>query len=374
MKRLLFIFLILSLKSFGQEDTEVVFNSIKEALVNPIIVKSLDLSDQKLTQLPSDITKLINLEKVDIGSNPNLDLVQAFDILKQIGNLKTLWLTDGKIKAIPDNISELKNLEELWLDDNELTSFPEPVKQLKNLKYLRLFSNKIKSLSFKKEELPNLIYIDLCYNEFETFPVQLSVLSSLKRIIIWYNSINKIPKSIKRFRKIEEINLESNNLTSLPKQLGRLKTIQKLCLRDNKLSDTSIKVVYKLYNLKDLDLQGNNIAVLSNKIGNLKQLERLSICDNPLKELPVELEQVKTIQQLGLGDLHTLNWTKAFSIMEKLPNLKRVGMYTMQLPTMPLGFDKLQQVDTFWLTFNSFDNAEKKRIQAIVPKAKIDFE
>ncbi len=374
MKRLLFIFLIFSLKSFGQKDTEVLFNSIKEALVNPTIVKSLDLSDQQLKQLPTDIVKLTTLEKIDIGSNPDLDLVQTFEVLKQIPSLKIIWLTDGKIKAIPNNISQLKKLEELWLDNNELTSFPEPVKQLDNLKYLRLFSNKIKKVNFKKGQLPNLIYIDLCYNEFETFPVELSALPNLKRIIIWYNSISEIPKKIKRLKQIEEINLESNNLTSLPKQFGRLKAIQKLCLRDNKLSDTSIKVVYKLYNLKDLDLQGNNIKSLSYKVGNLKQLERLSVCDNPLKELPVELEQVKTIQQLGLGDLHNLNWTSAFSIMEKLPNLKRVGMYTMKLPTMPLGFDKLQQVDTFWLTFNSFDNTEKKRIQAMVPKAKIDFE
>lgn len=374
MKRLLFICLILSLKSFAQKDTEIVFNSIKEALVNPTIVKSLDLSDQKLTQLPNDITKLTNLEKIDIGSNPNLDLVQAFDILKQIENLKILWLTEGKIKTIPNNISELKNLEEIWLDDNELTSFPEPIKQLRNLKYLRLFSNEIKNLSFKSEELPNLIYIDLCYNKFETFPVELSVLSSLKRIVIWYNSISKIPTSIKRFKKIEEINLESNNLTSLPKQFGQLKSIQKLYLRGNELSDKSINAVYKLHNLTDLDLQGNNISILSNKIKNLKSLVRLSISDNPLTDLPVELEQVKTIQQLGFGDLHKLNWANAFTIMEKLPNLRRVGMYTMNLPAMPIGFDKLQQVDTFWLTFNSFDNAERKRIQEMVPKAKITFD
>ena len=374
MKRLLCVLLILSLKSFGQEDTEAVFSSIKEALVNPTTVKSLDLSNQKLTHLPADIIKLTNLEKIDIGSNPDLDLVQTFDVLKQLGGLKILWLTDGKIKAIPNNISQLKNLEVLWLDDNELTSFPEPVKQLNNLKYLRLFSNKIKNTSFKNGQLPTLIYIDLCYNEFETFPVQLSLLPSLKRIIIWYNSISQIPKSISRFKKIEEINLEHNNLTSLPKQFGQLKSLQKLCLRDNKLSATSSKILFKLDNLKDLDLQGNNITVLSKKVANLKQLERLSVCDNPLKELPVELEQVKTIQQLGLGDLHNLNWTNAFSIMEKLPDLKRVGMYTMKLPVMPSGFEKLQQVDTFWLTFNFFDNDERKRIQAMVPKAKIDFE
>jgi Leucine-rich repeat (LRR) protein len=181
MKRLLCIFLILSLKSFGQEDKEVFFNSIKDALVNPTIVKSLDLSRQKLTQLPADIVKLTNLEKVDIGSNPDLDLVQTFDVLKRIESLKTLWLTDGKIEEIPDNISQLKNLEELWLDDNQLTSIHEPIKQLSNLKYLRLFSNKIKKINLKKGQLPSLIYIDLCYNEFEKFPVELSVLPNLKR-------------------------------------------------------------------------------------------------------------------------------------------------------------------------------------------------
>jgi Leucine-rich repeat (LRR) protein len=374
MKRLLFIFLVFPLKSFGQKDTEVAFESIKEALVNPTIVKSLDLSDQQLKQLPTEIIKLTSLEKIDIGSNPDLDLMQTFEILKQIPSLKILWLEDGKIKALPNNISQLKNLEELRLDNNELTSFPEPVKQFANLKYLRLFSNKIKKVDFKKGQLPNLIYIDLCYNEFEKFPVELSALPNLKRIIIWYNSISKIPRSIKRFKAIEEINLENNKLTSIPSQFGRLKTIQKLSLRDNKFSDKTIKVVYELYNLIDLDLQGNDITAISNNIANLKRLERLSVSDNPLKELPVELAQISTIQQLGLGDLHNLNWTNAFVIMENLPNLKRVGMNTMKLPSMPFGFDKLQQVDTFWLTFNSFDNFEKKRIQDMVPTAKIDFE
>lgn len=374
MKRLLFIFLILSIKSFGQKNTEIVFNTLKEALINPIRVKSLDVSGQNLTQLPDEITRLINLEKINIGSNPELDLVQAFDILKQLRSLNILWLTDGKIETIPDNISELKFLEELWLDNNKLISFPEPVKQLRNLKYLRLFNNKIKNLSFKKEELPSLIYIDLCYNKFETFPVELSALPSLKRILIWHNSISKIPTSIKRFSNIEEINLENNNLNSLPKEFGQLKSIKKLYLRGNKLTDKRINPVYKLYGLTDLDLQGNDINVLSKEIKNLISLEQLSISDNPLTDIPVELEQIKTIQQLGIGNLHKFNWATAFSVMEKLPNLRRVGMFKMNLPEMPPGFDKLQQVDTFWLTFNLFDNTERKRIQEMVPKAKITFD
>ena len=374
MKLSLFIFLIFTPKSFGQTNTEVDFTSMEEALVNPLIVKSLDLSDKHITQLSNEIIRLTNLEKINIGSNPGLDLSQAFDLLKQIKGLKELVLSSCKIKTIPDNISQLRNLEDLSLDDNELAEFPDPIKQLKSLKYLDLFSNKIKKLHFKNGELSNLIYINLCYNEFKIFPVQLSVLPNLKRIIIWNNSIREIPKGIGRLKNIEEINLEGNNLTSLPRQFGQLESIRKLCLRDNQLSDSRISIIYKLQNLKDLDLQGNNIKVLSDKIENLRNLERLSVCDNPLKELPANLEHVNTLQQLGLGDLHYLNWTNAFAIMEKLPNLKRVGMYAMKLSMMPVGFEKLQQVDIFWLTFNSFNKDEKKRIQEMVPKAKIEFE
>lgn len=374
MKLSLCIFLLFSLKSFCQNNTDTVFNSMETALVNPANVKSLDLSRQHITQLPKEITQLTNLEKIDMGSNPELDLNQAFDLLKQIKSLKELELTDCKLKTIPNNISQLSNLEELSLDDNELTEFPAPIKQLNNLKYLSLFSNNIQKLHFKNGELPHLVYINLCYNQFKTFPVQLSALSNLKRIIIWYNQISKIPKSIKQLKNIEEINLEGNNLTSIPKEFGQLTSIQTLCLRDNRLPDSRIHMIYKLQNLKNLDLQGNHIKELSSEVENLKNLEQLSVCNNPLKELPIQLEKLESLQQLGLGDLHDLNWTTAFSIMERLPNLRRVGMYTMKLSNIPEGFDKLQQVGIFWLTFNSFDKDERKRIQEMVPKAKIVFE
>lgn len=40
---------------------------------------------------------------------------------------------------------------------------------------------------------------------------------------------------------------------------------------------------------------------------------------------------------------------------------------------MPVGFEELRQVDTFWLTFNLFNKNEKKRIREMVNKAAIVF-
>ena len=174
-KCILFLVLFINLNALAQKDTEIVFSSLDTALMTPLLIKSLDLSEQNLDTLSSDVLKLINLEKIDLGGNPKLDLNQAFHILKGIKNLKILWLTEGKLKSVSDSIGLLVNLEEIWLDDNELFVFPEAIKHLNKLKYLRLFSNKINNLSFKGDELQNLIYIDLCYNGFETFPLNLQI-------------------------------------------------------------------------------------------------------------------------------------------------------------------------------------------------------
>jgi len=64
----------------------------------------------------------------------------------------------------------------------------------------------------------------------------------------------------------------------------------------------------------------------------------------------------------------------AFITLDKLANLKRVGMYRMELNHMPKGFDRLDQVELFWLTFNTFDVNERNRIQSLLPEAKIEFQ
>ncbi|MEJ0081538.1 MAG: hypothetical protein WDM78_11485 [Puia sp.] len=89
--------------------------------------------------------------------------------------------------------------------------------------------------------------------------------------------------------------------------------------------------------------------------------------------LPTQIGKLKKLSQIGLGDLHELNWSRAFDILATLPKLERVGMYTMKIGKMPDGFGKLGQVKTFWLTYNSFNSEEKKRIEQMVPNAKVVF-
>ncbi len=82
--------------------------------------KSIDLSHQKLIELPAEIGKLSNLEY--------------------------LYLNNNQLTSLPSDIGSLSNLKELNLDDNKLTSLPAEIGNLNKLKYLTLDKNQIKNL------------------------------------------------------------------------------------------------------------------------------------------------------------------------------------------------------------------------------------
>lgn len=372
-KSLLLLFLFCLTNCFSQVERPERFFSMKSALKKPLEVKVLDLSEQNLRILSDDILKLKNLEELSLGSNPKLDFELVFELLAQLEKLKFLDLQNSELQVIPDNISNLKSLEVLWLDDNFIEEFPEAIKKIENLKELKLFSNKLSQVSFKTGDLPNLEIIDLCYNEFTRFPVELALLPNLKEIIIWYNSIDVIPEGIGQFKRLEGIHLENNRLHFIPEQFSKLDSLKILSLRFNQLNSRSISPIYQLSNLKDLDLEGNQITMLTKAVTNWQKMQRFSISKNPISELPDEFRELKEIQQLGLGELQQINWESTFSILSALPSLRRIGMFSMNLKQMPVGFEKLQQVDTFWLTFNLFDETEQARIQKMVPNAKITW-
>ncbi|TSC66075.1 MAG: small GTP-binding protein, partial [Microgenomates group bacterium Gr01-1014_80] len=78
------------------------FTSLKEALANVEIACVLDLSNQNLTSVPADITKLIKLNELSLKGNKLTALPPA---LLQLNNLVSLDLSDNQITDLPKGIS-----------------------------------------------------------------------------------------------------------------------------------------------------------------------------------------------------------------------------------------------------------------------------
>ncbi|EKR16723.1 leucine-rich repeat domain-containing protein [Leptospira interrogans] len=75
------------------------YTDLTKALKNPLDVRVLDLSEQKLTILPKEI--------------------------RQLKNLQQLNLYENKLTTLPKEIGQLKNLLMLHLDENILITLPK---------------------------------------------------------------------------------------------------------------------------------------------------------------------------------------------------------------------------------------------------------
>ena len=336
-------------------------------------LEELDLDNVSISFLPLEISNLEKLREINLEENPQLNMIQVFNVLSRIKTLKVLWLGKNNLSTLPKEISKLKTLEQLWLDENDFLDIPLAIRRSK-IKYVSMFDNKIEHLNLKRGELTNLNNINLCYNNFKVFPaIELSLLPKLDTIIMWHANIRYIPKQISDIKKLKRLNLEDNSISELPGQMAKLKHLHVLELSGNKLTTDGIKCIYQFKNLTTLELYKNSIKSVSPEIGNLKTLNELSIGENPLTEIPRSISKLKKLKKIQLGYYETFDWTGAISVLGRLPDLKYLGLFKMGLLRMPDGFEKLTSVKEFWMNGNIFENQEKDRLKKLLPNAKFVF-
>ncbi len=103
----------------------------------------LSLSHFQLTQLPSKIFELKNLNNLDLSWN---ELSSLPPEILELKNLTSLDLSHNKLSQLPPEIYELRNLTGLDLSNNKLSSLPSEIIKLKNLTSLDLSENQLSSL------------------------------------------------------------------------------------------------------------------------------------------------------------------------------------------------------------------------------------
>lgn len=137
---------ILSPKILNRSDTSI--SPTPSAQADQISNKSnfLNLSNQNLNKLPSNVLKMSNLEELNISNNKLTGALPG-----EIRNLKSLRILDAsfnQMTGVPAEIGQLENLEILDLSNNKLTGLPYEMANLKRLKQLNLSGN-----NYSKQDL-----------------------------------------------------------------------------------------------------------------------------------------------------------------------------------------------------------------------------
>jgi small GTP-binding protein len=153
----------------------------------------LDLRNQRLTTLPSEIGQLTNLIELNLCGN--------------------------KLTALPPEIGQLRNLQKLNLWGNKLTMLPSELFLLVNLIYLDLRNNQLTALPSELFKLANLTWLDLGLNRLITLPPEIGQLTNLTWLDLGDNRLTTLPLEICQFTKLERLWLDDNPLTTPPPEI-----------------------------------------------------------------------------------------------------------------------------------------------------------
>jgi hypothetical protein len=123
--------------------------------IDPEMVQSLNISMNKLEEIPSFIVVFSLMEVLDVSNNR---IKKVPDAVTTLSFLKKLKVNDNDLMELPENIDKLAMLETLDVSHNKLVKLPESIKNLHSLKRFDFTLNKL-------AEVPNSVRKFVVYKE-----------------------------------------------------------------------------------------------------------------------------------------------------------------------------------------------------------------
>ena len=187
-----------------------------------------------LTALPAGLSRLAQLERLDVGDNRLADLPAL------PGQLRELYVHDNQLARLPalpalavldanrnrlDEVPALAGIGFVYLAANRLTALPA----VSGVRYLNVSDN----------PLDRLAVSDPAIEELRAEHAQLSALAieglaGLRELALRGNQLTAVPASIGRLTRLLTLDLRGNQLDELPEALRAL-PLAKLDLRWNPL-------------------------------------------------------------------------------------------------------------------------------------------
>ncbi|KAL3858083.1 hypothetical protein ACJMK2_012697 [Sinanodonta woodiana] len=213
-----------------------------------ISLNFLDISDTSMSELKSDIGRLVNVTSLILCNN------QLVSIPAEIGSLtklKVLNISNNRLKDLPESICSFPEIHTLNVSMNSLTSFPS-VSSLSSIHILNISNNQLKAL-------PDGIY-------------DLEHLSELRASS---NQIAELSPDILNLSRLSVLNLANNKLVDIPPELSMCTKLKELDVKGNKFKDRRFgKLVEQCQTKSLLDYLNNLLKKEGQKSGKGKEKKK----------------------------------------------------------------------------------------------------
>jgi len=295
----------------------------------------------KLTEFPDVVVQLTNLKRLSIAHNQITKIPEA---LGNLSNLTLLDLSDNQIAEIPEALGKLSNLTELYLSRNQIAEIPEILGNLSDLTQLDLGANQIAKIPKLLGKLSNLTQLDLGANQIAELPNSFGNLSNLTQLQLGLNQISKLPEVIGELSNLRELNLNFNQIAKIPESLGKLSNLRELNLTENQIAKIP-ESLGKLSNLRVLELGLNQITEIPEFLSELSNLRVLDLNVNQIVKIPESLSKLSNLIQLEFGSNQIV---EILEFIGQLSNLRDLNLSENQIAKIPealRNMEKLEQLD-----------------------------
>lgn len=173
-----------------------------------------DLSKNRFTELPEDLTAFPFLEKLLIYHNVIKFIPES---VCSMHSLQYLDIRNNQLQSLPKEICFLP-LKVFLVSNNRLNALPEEIGRLETLTELDAAHNHIAILPVRMGDLKQLRSLNLCKNQLVYLPRDLCSLK-LTHLIISSNRISSLPSELKQMTTLLHLDVSNNPLTSPPSSL-----------------------------------------------------------------------------------------------------------------------------------------------------------
>lgn len=269
-------------------------------------ISTLDLSFNKLTQLPSSIANLGDLALINLRDNQLVEL--PVELFTYCTKLKIVDLSQNCLESIPSAISSLIDLREFYVSSNRLTEIPDSLCLCRGLKVFEAHSNRLRSLPLGFVNLSLLSKLIVHSNQLSSLIdnfSDLSMMTSLSLVDVHKNRISKLP-IMTAMKALNILDVRENQLSALP-VLPNDGTVVQVFLGYNRILKIDNGVSYcesigsSYRNVVELHINNNSLTnIPSEFIALIRNIKVLEVSNNDISDIPYELGYLDTLTRLAL--------------------------------------------------------------------------
>eukprot|EP00606_Chrysophyceae_sp_TOSAG23-5_P001242 GSChrysophyteH2.ASY1.ANO1.389.1 assembled CDS len=334
-------------------------------------IQNINLSGNKLTQLPHDFGSLRHLETMDLSFNQMNSMPSSISKLKK---LKILNLANNNFTTLNDELAYLDSCEYLNMSENLLQVIPPPVVWMINLKELLLNRNSISHMAvqprfmtqddlwkpFISETNGKNMFLNVLTKEkvnfveaydgkgiermksLHTFQAQKSKHYAKRKFWLSVCGVHEWDTGEDELCNLYyKNNVSGETCWDMPEDLnllGECKSIETFEISENVIKTFAPSIV-KLKTLKRLLAFNNKFKELPTRFGELDNLEYLDLHNNDLKLLPRTMPDLKKAKKLRFNGNQLMRLP---DLMGTLPELEVLDVTSNRLTALPfsLGYCK----------------------------------